>query len=352
MDHIVYFLGAGFSAPLGLPVMADFIIKAKDMYFGSQQKYADFAKVFATLHELHKAKSYYKTDLFNIEEVLSILETSNSISAPEQELGFKEFIRDVIRYYTPDQKNATPGDAHDYRKVLFGGDPWAPYGFFVASLCGLRAYRHETPRTGYSLHPPTESQVEYSVVTLNYDEVIEGAIRRLRPYFHGDHGRPSFCTELDAQGALPQNRDLCLAKLHGTLDPLTIVPPTWNKRWEGSVLSAWQLALKLLENANYIRILGYSLPTADSYVPYLFKAAVLRSEHLKGIDVICLDPDGSVRDRYDRFIDFNFYRFVNGDVRDYLDTVQKEASSYSAGQTGEIGFDRLEGAHDLFMRGG
>jgi len=32
MDKVVYFLGAGFSAPLGLPVTSNFIVKSKDMY--------------------------------------------------------------------------------------------------------------------------------------------------------------------------------------------------------------------------------------------------------------------------------------------------------------------------------
>jgi len=35
MERVVYILGAGFSAPLGLPVMNDLMIKAKDLYANS-----------------------------------------------------------------------------------------------------------------------------------------------------------------------------------------------------------------------------------------------------------------------------------------------------------------------------
>ena len=33
MERVVYLLGAGFSAPLGLPVMSNFLEKSKYMYF-------------------------------------------------------------------------------------------------------------------------------------------------------------------------------------------------------------------------------------------------------------------------------------------------------------------------------
>jgi len=45
-DHVVYILGAGFSAPLGLPVMANFLEISKDMFASDPETYRDFAKVF------------------------------------------------------------------------------------------------------------------------------------------------------------------------------------------------------------------------------------------------------------------------------------------------------------------
>ena len=37
MEKITYVLGAGFSAPLGIPVMRDFLTKSKDLYFPTQR---------------------------------------------------------------------------------------------------------------------------------------------------------------------------------------------------------------------------------------------------------------------------------------------------------------------------
>jgi hypothetical protein len=96
------------------------------------------------------------------------------------------------------------------------------------------------------------------------------------------------------------------------------VPPTWNKALHPESIPAWRRAFKILKEANHIRIIGYSLPTADSYVKYLLKAAAIEAPHLKSIDVLCLDGDGKVKSRFDEFITFYKYRFVNGSALDYL----------------------------------
>ena len=73
MEKITYVLGAGFSAPLGIPVMRDFLTKSKDLYFFDTARYMHFQQVFDLIRDLSVAKDYFDTDLFNIEKVLSIL---------------------------------------------------------------------------------------------------------------------------------------------------------------------------------------------------------------------------------------------------------------------------------------
>ena len=46
MEHVVYILGAGFSAPHGLPVMSNFIEKSKDLYTKDEQKYQHFSDIY------------------------------------------------------------------------------------------------------------------------------------------------------------------------------------------------------------------------------------------------------------------------------------------------------------------
>lgn len=74
MERVVYLLGAGFSAPLGIPVMSNFLIKSRDLYRLDQTRYAHFKEVFDTISELSVIETFYSADLLNIEEILSVLE--------------------------------------------------------------------------------------------------------------------------------------------------------------------------------------------------------------------------------------------------------------------------------------
>jgi hypothetical protein len=148
-----------------------------------------------------------------------------------------------------------------------------------------------------------------------------------------------------------------LVKLHGTTRPndtagSSIIPPTWSKGIDETIRTAWKCGLELLAQATQLRIMGYSLPVADSYIKYLFKASVLGSQELKKIDVICMDDESkSARARYDDFIRFKFMRFRNADITNYLD-INMEMNINSAAQHGDRFIaDSLEQAHETFMDG-
>ncbi len=50
MEKTLYMLGAGFSAPLGVPVISNFLSKSKDMLQNESGKYAHFASIKSVLH--------------------------------------------------------------------------------------------------------------------------------------------------------------------------------------------------------------------------------------------------------------------------------------------------------------
>jgi hypothetical protein len=100
-DKVVYLLGAGFSAPLGLPVMSNFLAKSKDMYFSYRDRFEYFPKVFDTIREMSVSKNYYDADLFNIEEILSILEMRELVEGGRLKRSFVRYIIDVIEHSTP-----------------------------------------------------------------------------------------------------------------------------------------------------------------------------------------------------------------------------------------------------------
>jgi hypothetical protein len=369
IKNVVYILGAGFSAPLGIPVMSDFLTRAKYMYAG--RKDVVIEGMFKEVDRLDKAKRFFSLDLFNIEEVLSILTMESKLGnqSPAVQQAFQRLIAEVITNHTP-QLPPLAADGHVEMSQSFptviSESEWNPYTTFVANLIGMNIVGspikwegppHRTFRIdGQATRPANNVTTEYSVITLNYDLIIE----HLTEFFHSmtQHTLPV----PGVATSISENPSKCwefpyplmrLAKLHGTAaDPKTIVPPTWDKNVSPQILKAWRLAYELLSQANEIRIIGYSLPAADAYVHYLLKSAVLNTTNLHAIDVICHDPDGSVKARYDQFMDNKRYRFVNGLTQDYLGHVAREGFTPKTGPANVLtySFLRLEEAHKSYMR--
>ncbi len=305
MESVVYILGAGFSAPLGLPVMSNFLMKAKDMFAEDPKEYSHFKSVFDTINDLSVAKNYYNSDLFNIEEILSILEMEGYLQGTQKKSEFTEFLSSVIKHCTPRIPGHQAKYPSNWYEVLLGQHHlWNWYGCFLGNLINLAVRRSEG---SFSASINKRPGFKYTVVTLNYDIILENIRNFIRKI-----------TEHVIVSDFPMG-ELQISKLHGSVEPLTIVPPTWNKITDKLPKENWKYAWKWLSDANHIRFIGYSLPISDSYVKYLLKASILKSSHLKTIDVICLDKSGVVKKRYDEFIKFDFYRFRNGRVEDYLE---------------------------------
>ena len=349
MDNVVYILGAGFSAPLGLPVMSNFIEMAQNLYAIDNNEYKHFKNIFTNIRQkLAYVNKFYNTDIDNIEEVLSILEMERMVGkgSIKQAIEYRKFIMDVIQYYTPklqrDNYRITKLSRGNYElsdeamiadidhRHMFAelvSDKMLNYAGFVLNLFNRSIepkYYEENldPRTKvkeFELHSVPDESIEfrYSVITLNYDLVLENCAKYLSSILLGfdfNFLRPPS----QARRNLPY-----LVKLHGSIDTGNIIPPTWNKIIENHVYKEWERAFILLASANYIRIIGYSLPDNDAYVRYLLKASILKSENLKNIDVLCKDSTGKIKEKYDKFIQLPYpkYRFSFSDVKDYLNWV-------------------------------
>lgn len=346
MEKVVYLLGAGFSAPLGLPLVNNFLMNAKDMFAKDQNRYAHFSKVFDSIAEMLVAKSYFRTDLFNIEEILSILEMRER--AMGSDLGeFIVFIKEVIEYFTPAIPKFDVGKYNWWDAPFVDASPWINYFTFAASLLRLVPFSAEGNDHGRKYNylvsrPIPEPQTQYNVITLNYDLVLE-SMENLLMSHKDSHSANRFKTDFSTPSS---ETSVALAKIHGSVDSGNIIAPTWNKHLSTNMSSVWEAALKMLTEANHIRIVGYSLPIADAYIKYLLKAAVLKSSHLKRIDVLCLDSYGDVKQRYDEFIDFKYYRFCNARTEQYLAEVQTATSKRHETQSKERHYDQLEAAHE------
>lgn len=357
MDNVVYILGAGFSAPLGLPVISNFISKAHDIFQDHRDLYPNFEDVFKSIkNRLASIALVYKADLDNIEEVLSILEMerlAGEISSKETS-DFNKFIIDVIKYFTPAFvgpetvkvnskyicESAKYLRENDFQDDLFSNYQYRNYGNFVLklfnthlSVTGIETEEDDLKQQQdkvfksfkVELEKMTEVQAKYSVISLNYDLVLEN----LAGYYSSmlNVGKIEF--------ARPQtklkNDFPVLAKLHGSIDTNTIIPPTWNKTIKEKIDLEWKAAHQALASANHIRFIGYSLPEGDAYIKYLLKSSVIESENLKRVDVICLDPTAEVQAKYDNFISEQSerkYRFANGNTTGYLANIYDHGIEY------------------------
>jgi hypothetical protein len=192
----------------------------------------------------------------------------------------------------------------------------------------------------------------YSIITLNYDLIIEtlwkSMVDRFTVLSSDRQLNNNIATVLEKEEDF--DRELFyMAKLHGSIsNPKSIMPPSWNKTITGELQPAWKLAHKLLQQAQHIRIIGYSLPITDAYIKYFLKYAVLTSQHLKKIDVICLDGDGQVRNRYGQFISSKL-RFANETTEEYLKTITTSSTTHLSGRKNPYTYKQIETAHENFM---
>ncbi|MFN7967151.1 MAG: hypothetical protein U0V87_15820 [Acidobacteriota bacterium] len=358
MEKIVYILGAGFSAPLGLPVVANFLEKSKDQYLQDPGRYAHFQGIFNEIDALARIKNSFETDLHNIEEILSLLEMQTAVGRQKKRRDrFIRYLRDVIEFHTPaSTHNCNPFTSYNWWDQIWeGGYGAVPYGILVGSISALTfeqmvedplSSRHEQPVV-VGIDP--DRQYRYDVITLNYDRVLENTIETVNRKFGSRLTLPPPGVDSNESTVI---LPVGVAKLHGSVELGDIVPPTWGKSIPRAISDAWRHAHQALENANYVRIVGYSLPEADGNVRYLLKSAAAKAPHLKRVDVICLDPTKTVRARYQNFVQHPRFRFAAQSTEDYLTHVARYAWKHPLNQK-RVGIYRIgsiEASHEEFMQ--
>jgi len=326
MEKVVYILGAGFSAPLGLPLMSNFIEKSKDMYFKSTNRFQHFEAIYQLIREVAYLKNFINSDLHNIEEILSILEMGHFVGDNSKELdNYKRFIKDVINFYTPQIKlDRQKQDQSNWFSMIFGEERLLNcYGFFVSNLLQLKFGKYfdsdfRNYSNYYSKTADSSKNYDYGIITLNYDLIIENFVSFINESYPLT-ANMKFETVSSSYDPNIDFHKLKIAKLHGCMTR-DIIPPTWNKSSAHSndVVNSWKLAYEMLVEANQIRIIGYSLPVSDSYIKYLLSVAFKNSKHLKKVDVLTFDSDKKTYERYDKLFAFPKFQFKNCKFEEFL----------------------------------
>jgi SIR2-like domain len=336
MSTVVFILGAGASRDCGGPLMGDFLDIAHDLELSNRLTIAEkiqFAKVFTAISALQSVHSKAKLDTYNIESVFTTLELAQIIQRlpgikVDEIPGTIEALKTVIartlelriRFPLTDDGIQAP----------------EPYGQFVELVSFLIARAH--PRQ------------TVSIITFNYDVAIDVAL--LRANIPVD-----YAIETPAQEQNPREK-LPLLKLHGSLNwaveesapnsvrpldlqqyfrerdvavttpsgdnkeiylsilprlvsffekrhslkvkPLPyIVPPSWNKAdYHKALTNVWASAAQQLSEALYIFVIGYSLPSTDSFFRQLYALGSAGPARLRKIVVYDPDPTGGVDARF------------------------------------------------------
>lgn len=320
--RVLYFLGAGFSAPLGLPVMSNFISKSTDQYLTDPEQYKYVKRVIDHIARLSRAKNYFEADMHNIEEVMSILDIEEKCGKEGFTKDFKDYLIGVIRHYTPEIKTHFVNNNQWYRSLVSENTTANRYADFVLSLFNVAYLFYSNNRIdGHAV--PSNNKQDYSVITMNYDIVLESLAAASFPHLNLQFKSDPLPDPMDWSSG-PY-----LAHLHGSIETGVIIPPTSSKSHDPEIREAWKLGYQLLSTADEIRFIGYSLPVTDAYVRYLLKSAIVGNIYLKKIDVICYDPTGAVERNYSSFISFPGFRFsgrmfnvLNRELHDVINTPQ------------------------------
>jgi hypothetical protein len=340
--YVTYVLGAGFSHPLGIPISSGFLRCARRQLASAPEKFGHFREITRAIDAVSRSKNFVNLDLHDIEEVLSLLEADAIGRGDVRGDGVQRFVRDVIVAHTPTMShwNSEFDPQQQTPVVLFGnGIDWPRYVAFLANLirCRFVATNSKEDRVikntrNISVHP-LDGSVEYRIVSLNYDLVIESCRQFLADAF------------ADA-GWLVTTERLQVAKLHGSVSG-ELLPPTWRKAQSPAILEAWQNAYRWLMQSSEIRILGYSMPKTDLYVKYLLAAAIGGCESLEHVDVICLDDaERTVERRYRDMFNFPALRFRSRRVEEYLAFSQYLGHEHAPFKM-DLAF--LESSHSTFM---
>jgi NAD-dependent SIR2 family protein deacetylase len=317
----VFILGAGASAPFGVPVMRSFMARARERYFeiANQSRYKGLADSYLKMFEFQDAclKSSWAVnrDWNNIEELytqadlLRIGEISTGFDAEALCRDLAWGIWDVYRH-VPKRIDIT----------------WESIARSIAHFCG--------------------EQVKPSIITTNYDNVCEIGIRNNRMQFYYPGFAPAWQPSAETAWLLREERIsdysgfdkvIPVIKLHGSVNWFTydesgdaiamsslgpcggnptevngsgfdthavqqelsriinvkaelvpaIVPPMLGKM---SVMPAirrqWSAAVSVLSRAKHIAIVGYSFPVTDAFMPRLLAEGLRANPGIESI-VIC-----------------------------------------------------------------
>jgi len=175
---------------------------------------------------------------------------------------------------------------------LHGSLNWAK-----CSSCGqASSYDYEQMRREYQFVAPPIRDKDVHRVSLNISDKLRGNCR--------------WC----GQALIPS--------------PL-IVPPTWSKTEDPSVLNVWQQAARELREARYLVFIGYSFPATDTYFKYLLALGLSGASRLRSVLVV--DPTDQAIARLRTWASPNLAPKIHPLKGDFANAIRKIVGSMENG---------------------
>ena len=317
-DNNVYILGAGFSADAGLPVISNFLARMRDAvdWLESGGRVAEREAIERVLDFRHQsAAAGYRVnlDLDNIENLFSLADARlGSTSSEDIRLAIAATLDfcaltatkqvGLLRVRESQGWPCTQSFRSNARRISEVPDQGIEefessiYDYFAAFMAGLASNKIGAGKN--------------TIISLNYDLLIEEALRRLDiPFSYGITG-PG--VEIDGSAGVAEHApNACpILKLHGSINwaqtnggmvvlrdyeqvrdgqqsPF-LIPPTWRKAATDPLLAVWNAAVSAITKATRLVLVGFSIPPADQHFKYLIGAGLKENSSLRSVHSV--DP--------------------------------------------------------------
>ncbi|HET7106359.1 MAG TPA: SIR2 family protein [Candidatus Acidoferrum sp.] len=346
-DRNVYILGAGFSAPAGVPVVHDFIDRSR-IYFDDPSSRLDeterqhFERFLDFKRRMSQAREKVKIDLDDVEQLFGLVEISQRLGQEKRETRNSTVyvIAKTLELATRSQR---AGDI----SFLFNHAVFNKMQGILPPGFDREANRPETVSaelyqyfsalaSGLLDDPDKRASRSNTFITFNYDLLLDDSLRRVgvTPEYYLPIRRTS------VQVGETPDRSCPVLKLHGstnwgicghcrkqilvldqkvTASPMEfrtrtcqkcgkavfqplLIPPSWDKSEYREIMKpVWAKAVEELKLASRICVVGYSMPEADSFFKYLMALALSENHNL--YKFIVVDRSPQIAERYRQLLD-------------------------------------------------
>lgn len=323
-DHNVYILGAGFSADRGMPLINNFMFRMRDAHEWLLLLNRNTeAKAIEHVLEFRKAAASaayrVKINLENIEELFSLASATD-----DNESNLSDAIRtaiaatlDFCSAIQPENKINIQTSQPTPSLMNFGGESSFTSGFDYKDIPTYRLYLDSM--LGFQ----GLIRGKNTIISFNYDTIVEEALTSMEIGFtygfdakdatyqtshlklddlgikllklHGSANWARANDQNNSEGNLTVHDSYFeLTKLNATPD---LIPPTWRKNFDGGLETIWTHALKAIESATRIIVIGFSVPETDTHFKYLMAAGL--QDNISSRDIVFVNPasDGVLESR-------------------------------------------------------